>query len=165
MTLFSFIASTLVAMVIHELGHLGAARMCDVPASELGIGCGRRITGFRLGTVRYTLRALPVASYVCLDGVALRARPIRQQLFIHLGGVIVNLAAAALAQGTIFGWINLLVAAVNLLPIYQHDGWKCGVVLMRVLLRRKSEPVEWTFTFSGGVVSLCLILSTFRQIF
>jgi membrane-associated protease RseP (regulator of RpoE activity) len=32
------ILCTAVAMVIHELGHLAAARACRVPASEVGLG-------------------------------------------------------------------------------------------------------------------------------
>jgi len=39
------------------------------------------------------------------------------------------------------------------LPLYQHDGWKCGLVIVRILLNRKSQPAEWAFTFSGGFVS------------
>jgi Zn-dependent protease len=71
---------------------------------------------------------------------------------------------AFFTYGTIFGWINLLLAAGNLLPLYKHDGWKCGVVVMRALLRKRSQPVEWAFTFSGGFASL-VIISTLIQVF
>jgi len=152
------------AMIVHELGHLVAARMCKVPASEIGLGLGPRLFGFRLGGIGFSLRAIPVASFLRIDGAALKARSVPQQLFVHLAGIAFNLIAAFFTYGTVFGWINILLAAFNLLPLYQHDGWKCGVVVMRALLRKKSQPVEWALTFSGGFASL-VIISTVIQVF
>lgn len=149
-------------MVLHELGHLAAARACRVQASELGLGLGPRILGFRAGPILFSLRALPLGSFVRLNAQELRGKSIRQQLLVHLAGVLVNTALGIAAYGTLFGWVNLLLAAGNLLPLYQHDGWKCGVVLMRALVGRKSRPVEWTFTFSGCFISLVLINSIVR---
>jgi membrane-associated protease RseP (regulator of RpoE activity) len=145
-----------VAMIVHELGHLLAARTCGIAASELGLGMGPRLAGFRLGSIRFNLRAIPIGSFVMLDGAALKERSVRAQLLVHLGGIIFNVVAGFLTYGTVFGWMNLLLAAGNILPLYQHDGWKCGVVIMRALLRRKSQPAERAFTFSGGFVSLVI---------
>ncbi len=141
-------------MVVHELGHLMVARRCNVPASELSLGFGPRLLGFQLGSVRFSLRAIPLGSFVRLDGDALHARSLQQQLFVHLGGIMLNAIVGIATFGTVFSWINLLVAVGNVLPLYQHDGWKCGVVIVRSLLQRKSQPIEWAFTFSGGFVSL-----------
>jgi len=152
------VLSTVLAMLIHELGHLAAAKACGVPASELALGLGPVVGGFRVGGVRFNLRLLPLGSFVRLHTKELHHKPISQQLIVHLAGVFVNLVASSVAFGTIFGWINLLLAITNLLPLYQHDGWKCGVALMRNLLGRRSSPVEWTFTFSGAVVSLVLLM-------
>jgi membrane-associated protease RseP (regulator of RpoE activity) len=156
------IVFTALAMIVHELGHLLAARSCKVPASELGLGMGPRLAGFRLGTVRFNLRAIPVGSFVRLDGTALKEKSVRAQLLVHLGGVIFNLVAGFLTYGTMFGWLNLLLAAGNMLPLYQHDGWKCGVVIMRALMQRKSQPAERVFTFSGGFVSLVIAWAVIR---
>ena len=153
---------TALAMIVHELGHLLAARACKVPASELGLGMGPRLVGFRLGAVRFNLRAIPVGSFVRLDGTALKEKSVRAQLLVHLGGVIFNLVAGFLTYGTMFGWLNLLLAAGNMLPLYQHDGWKCGVVIMRALMQRKSQPAERVFTFSGGFVSLVIAWAVIR---
>ena len=46
----SLIGFAALALIVHELGHLLAARSCNVPASELVLGMGPRLTGFRLGT-------------------------------------------------------------------------------------------------------------------
>ncbi len=162
MLLISILIATPLAMVIHELGHLVAARSCKVPASELGLGLGPKLFGFRVGSIRFSLRLLPLGSFVRLDGTLLKQRSVRQQLLVHLGGIVFNLVACLLTYGTVFGWINFLIAAGNMLPLYQHDGWKCGLVIMRDLLQRRSQPVERAFTFSGGFVSLAIVAAIFR---
>jgi len=159
----SLILFAALAMLVHELGHLIAARSCRVSASELGLGMGPRLFGFRLGSFRFSFRAIPIASFVMLDGSALKERSVRAQLLVHLGGIIFNIVAGFLTYGTMFGWFNLLLAGGNILPLYQHDGWKCGVVLMRALLQRKSEPAERAFTFSGGFVSLVVVWAVVRM--
>jgi membrane-associated protease RseP (regulator of RpoE activity) len=159
----SLILFAALAMLIHELGHLIAARSCRVAASELGLGMGPRLFGFRLGSLRFSLRAIPIASYVMLDGAALKERSFRAQLLVHFGGVAFNIVAGLLTYDTMFGWFNLLLAGGNILPLYQHDGWKCGVVIMRALLQRKSEPAERAFTFSGGFVSLVVAWAVVRM--
>ncbi len=160
--LISILIATPVAMVIHELGHLVAARSCEVPASELGLGLGTKLFGFRVGSIRFSLRLLPLGSFVRLDGTALKERSVRQQVLVHLGGIIFNLVACLATYGTVFSWINLMIAAGNMLPLYQHDGWKCGLVIMRDLMQRKSQAVERAFTFSGGFVSLAIVAAIIR---
>ena len=144
------------AMLIHELGHLVAARLCNVPASELGLGMGRKFATFRVAGIKLSFGLVPTGSFVMLDGTVLKQRAIKAQLFVHLGGIIFNIVAGLLTYGTTFGWLNLLLAAGNILPLYQHDGWKCGVVILRALMQRTSQPVERAFTFSGGFVSLAI---------
>ena len=160
--IISLIGFAALAMMVHELGHLLAARTCSVPASEMGFGMGPRVAGFRLGGMRFNLRAIPVASFVMLDGAVLKEKSVQAQLLVHLGGILFNIIAGWLTYGSTFGWLNLLLAAGNILPLYQHDGWKCGVVLLRALLQRKSEYVERVFTFSGGFASLVIAWAVAR---
>lgn len=155
--LISYLFSFVIALLIHELGHLVTARVCRVPAPEFGLGWGRKLFGFRWGGVEYKLHALPVGAYVRLDIAELQRRALSQQVLVLLAGVIVNLVAASLTMGTPFGTINLLLAATNILPLYQQDGWKCGMVMLRAALRRRSAVVEWTFTIAGSGLSLALI--------
>ena len=163
--LLSYVLQFALTMFIHELGHLAAARLCRVPAPELGLGWGPRLLGRSIGGVEFKLHALPFGAYVRLDMRALQARPLGQQVFVLLAGVLVNLAAAGATQGTWFSVMNLLLAASNLLPLYQQDGWKCGMVMLRALLERRSALVEWTFTVAGGVVSLAVVASfTFKYL-
>lgn len=146
-------------MLIHELGHLVAARLCRVPAPELGLGWGPKLADVSVGGVRFKLHLLPVGAYVRLDMRELQTRPLAQQVFVLLAGVLVNLAAALSTQGTWFSLMNYLLAATNLLPLYQQDGWKCGMVMLRALLERRSALVEWTFTIAGAIVSCTALAS------
>ena len=141
-------------MLIHEFGHLIAARMLKISCTELGLGLGPKVFSFRVRSISFSLRSIPLGSFVRLDG--LKSSSPGRQLCIHLAGIAFNLVFGFMTYGTLFGWINLLVGAGNLLPLYQHDGWKCGVVILRTLMRRKSQPAEWAFTFSGGFVSLLI---------
>lgn len=152
-----------VALFIHELGHLLAARACCVPVTEFGLGWGQKIFGFKAGGVEYKLHALPVGAYVRLDIEELQRRPLSQQTLVLLAGVIVNLLAAGVAGQNRFALINLMLAATNLLPIYQQDGWKCGMVMLRALLRRRNALVEWTFTISGGALSALFFIVKLRH--
>ena len=152
--LITYVLLFAATMFIHELSHLTAARACGVRAPELGLGWGRLLWQFRLGGVSYRLHALPVGAYVRLDMKTLQTKALSAQVFVLLAGVFVNIAAAFAAHGTWFSLMNWLLAATNLLPLYQQDGWKGGMVMLRALLARRSSLVEWTFTVAGGFVSL-----------
>src|SRR5437764_1475137 len=103
----------ILAMLLHELGHLCAARVCRVPARELGLGWGACIYQVRIGSVWYKLHALPVGAYVRLDMNELQRRPLDQQVFVLLAGIIVNVIAASVTRGTPFSLMNLLLAMTN----------------------------------------------------
>ena len=157
--LITYVLLFALTMFIHELGHLVAARLCGVRAPELGLGWGPKLFEVCAGGVRFRLHLLPVGAYVRLDMKTLQTRPLVQQVFVLLAGVLVNIAAALATQGSWFSLMNYLLAATNLLPFYQQDGWKCGMVMLRALLARRSPVVEWTFTVAGGAVS-CAVLAS-----
>jgi membrane-associated protease RseP (regulator of RpoE activity) len=149
----SYLPFFLIALILHEMGHFLAARACRVTISEFGLGWGPKIYEFRLREVDYVIRLLPIGAYVRLDLGLLLKRPLSQQVLVLLAGIIVNLIAAALTSGTAFSVMNYLLAATNILPLYQQDGWKCGMVMLRGLLQRRSSLVEWTFTLAGSGLS------------
>ena len=96
--ILSLLISVGLAMIVHELGHLVAARRCNVPCSELGLGLGPKLVSFRLGNICFSLRVLPLGSFVRLDGTKLKERSVPQQLLVHLGGIIFNLIAGFATQ-------------------------------------------------------------------
>jgi membrane-associated protease RseP (regulator of RpoE activity) len=157
----NMILSFACALVLHELGHLLAARACRVAVTQAGLGWGPKLFSFRLSGVEYQLRALPIGAYIRMDMSGLQKRPLIQQLFVLLAGIGVNLTLAAIAWGSFFGTLNLVLALANLLPVYQQDGWKSGMVFFRRVFNRTSPLVEWSFTLSPGIAGLILMLRAF----
>jgi hypothetical protein len=110
-----------------------------------------------LRNVEYIFRALPFGAYVRFDVTALQQRPLPQQILVMMAGIIGNLVAAVLPISPIFTLTNYLLAATNILPLYQQDGWKCGMLMLRGTFKRKSPGVEWVFTIAGSVLSFVVI--------
>ena len=158
-SLLNITVSFVVSLALHELGHLLAARACNVSVSEAGLGWGPKVKGFTLRGITYQLRALPLGAYVRMNMRELQSRPLVQQLFVLLAGIGVNGLLGALAWGTFLGALNLVLAVFNLFPIYQQDGWKIGMVFFRRVFRRNSPLVEWSFTISAGSVALAFVLN------
>ncbi len=136
--MLSYITAFFLALILHELGHAAASYACGVKIYEFGLGWGRKLFGFRIREVDYVVRVLPVGAYVRLDMSGLQLRPIGQQVLVLLGGIIINLVAAMTTGNTRFSIMNFLLAGTNILPLYQQDGWKCGMVMLRALLHRKN---------------------------
>ena len=157
----NMILSFACALALHELGHLLAARACGVRVMQAGLGWGPKLFGFRNRGVDYQLRFLPLGAYVQMDMAGLQKRPLLQQLFVLLAGIAVNLILAAIAWGSFFGTLNLVLGVANLLPVYQQDGWKSGMVFFRRVFKRTSPLVEWSFTLSPGVAGLILMMRAF----
>ena len=156
--------SFLASLVLHELGHYIAARMCAVPVRRMGLGWGPKIFGMRVSEVDCEARLLPVGAYVQMDMKALQSRPLVQQLFVLGAGIGVNLVLCILTWGSFFGVLNLALAIGNLIPLYQLDGWKSGMVICRRIFGRPSPIVEWVFTLSGGAIAVAVMVKAFLNV-
>jgi regulator of sigma E protease len=94
-----YVAAALVVglvIVIHELGHLIAAKLCGIPVERFSIGFGPRIAGFRRGETSYWLAAIPFGGYVlpALDEQDFHHVAVRKQIAFALGGPVANVIAA-----------------------------------------------------------------------
>ena len=162
--LFSFVVSFVAALVLHEFGHFFAARVCGVPIKQAGLGWGPKLLGVRVSDVDCQLRALPVGAYIQMDMAALQTRPLGQQLFVLGAGVGVNLALCVLTWGSVFSSLNLALAIGNIVPFYQLDGWKSGMVICRRMFGRPSPLVEWVLTLGGGAIALAVVIRAFLNL-
>lgn len=158
------IVSFFAALVLHELGHYVAARLCGVPIKQVGLGWGPKVYAIRVSSIDYQLRLLPIGAYVQMDMIALQRRPLLQQLFVLGAGIGVNLGLCALAWGSLFGTLNLALALGNLIPLYQLDGWKSGMVIVRRMFGRPSPVAEWSLTLGGGAIALAVLMRAFLNI-
>jgi membrane-associated protease RseP (regulator of RpoE activity) len=155
------IVSFVAALVLHELGHYVAARLCGVPIKQAGFGWGPKLFGVRVSDVDCQLRMLPVGAYIQMDIIALQTRPLLQQLFVLGAGIGMNLTLCILTWGSLFGALNLALAIGNIVPFYQLDGWKSGMVICRRMFGRPSPLVEWVFTLGGGAIALAVFVRAF----
>ena len=158
------IISFFAALVLHELGHYVAAQICGVPIKQAGFGWGPKLFGVRFSQVDCQLRLLPVGAYVQMDIAALQRRPLLQQLFVLGAGIGVNLVLCVLTWGSLFGAFNLALAIGNLIPVYQLDGWKSGMVIVRKMFGRPSPLVEWILTLGGGAIGLAVFVRAFLNL-
>ena len=148
-------------LVLHELGHYFAARICAVPVKQLGFGAGPKLFGFRVSNVDCQVRLFPVSAYVQMDMSMLQRKPLIQQLFVLGAGIGVNFVLCVLTWGSLFGVFNLALALGNLIPLYQLDGWKSGMVILRRMFGRPSPLVEWILTIGGGAIGLSILARAF----
>ena len=155
--ILNFLFSFTLALILHELGHLVAARLCQVPVTEAGLGWGPTAISRKFGGVQWQLRALPVGAFVRMDIGVLRIRPIHQQLFVLGAGIAVNAVLCVATWGSLFSMLNLALAVGNVLPVYQHDGWKGCLVISRWFFGRRNDAVEWSITIAGGLMGLALL--------
>jgi regulator of sigma E protease len=84
-------------VLLHELGHLGAAKAMGIPIAAFSVGLGPRLWSFRRGGTEYSLRLLPLGGFVLPDAESFedfQAIPLRRRLAYFLGGPLANLAVA-----------------------------------------------------------------------
>jgi len=154
------VVSFVAALVLHELGHYLTARVCAVRIKQAGFGWGPKVCGVRIREIDYQLRLLPIGAYIQIDMVALGARPLWQQLSVLGAGIGMNLLLSVLTWGSLFGSLNLALAIGNMVPLYQLDGWKSGMVICRRIFGGPSPFVEWAFTLGGGAIALALVIKS-----
>ncbi len=106
---FFLVISTLI--LVHEVGHLLAARLIGVGVEEFGLGLPPRIVGKKIRGILYSLNWLPVGGFVRLSGedeenpparpgvkdrIFFWARTGSERSFILVSGVFMNFLLAVL---------------------------------------------------------------------
>ena len=104
--LAAFAAAILVIVLVHELGHLLAAKWARMPASVFSIGFGPRVWGFTWGETEYRLSAIPLGGYVRIDPMEQTVMgphgpmsrfdtyPLHKRAAVISAGVVMNLVLA-----------------------------------------------------------------------
>jgi len=125
-TVASFLVTVGVLVVIHELGHYGAARLMDVKILRFNVGFGRPLWTRASGPDRteWVVAAIPLGGYVkMLDeregevaahevARAFNRKSVWARIFIVLAGPIANLALAVLLF-----WALFVIGTPGLKPV------------------------------------------------
>ncbi|GAA0225443.1 M50 family metallopeptidase [Cryptosporangium japonicum] len=64
-----FALGILLSLVLHEAGHLGAARAFGLKVTRFFVGYGRTLFSFRRGGTEYGVKAIPVGAFVSIVGM------------------------------------------------------------------------------------------------
>jgi len=108
--LFQFIIALAALIIVHELGHLMAAKLCHIKVREFGIGFPPRLLRlFTLGETEFTLNWIPLGGFVRPAGEndpkvsgGLAAASPSKRLFVLISGPAMNLIAALFLYALIF---------------------------------------------------------------
>ncbi len=100
-TAIVFIVVLSVLVLVHEIGHYGAARLLGVRVRELGVGFPPRVRAINRGGIDYSINALPFGGFVRLHGEedttqpdGFAGRSIKVRAAIIVAGAAMNLALA-----------------------------------------------------------------------
>lgn len=112
-TIFYFIITILIIVLVHELGHFLAAKLSGMRVDRFSIGFPPRLFGKKIGDTDYCISLLPIGGYVKIAGMIdesmdtdflqkepqpweFRSKPIKNRIFVIVAGVIMNILLAIL---------------------------------------------------------------------
>ena len=118
-SIFYFVLTIGVLVLVHEFGHFAAAKLFGMRVDRFSIGFPPRAFGRKFGDTDYCLSWIPIGGYVKIAGMIdesfdtdflnkepqpweFRAKPIWQRMIVLVAGVIMNLL---LAVGIFWGII------------------------------------------------------------
>lgn len=127
--------AVLLSCVLHELGHLLALGLLEIPVKRINLTC--------------------LGAEICIDQVLTYGG----ELFSALMGPMVNLVLALVfcyvPGGSMFSGINLALACFNLLPVGNMDGGRVLRCVIAALLGEGAAQVAALCGMVFGGVVLC----------
>lgn len=153
MSILATIAVLALLIIVHELGHFGAARLQGIHVNKFSIGFGPILAKYDGKETEYSLRLFPLGGYVAFpdddpdskipldDPNLLRNRPVFDRAIVISAGVIANLILAYL----------LLVGQIATVGI-QDINYNSGVVIPQIL-EEINSPAEMAGLKNGDIVT------------
>lgn len=94
-----------VIIIIHELGHFIAAKLCGIQVNEFALGMGPVILRKRKGETEYVVRLLPIGGSVSMEGEsdtsdnprAFNRKPVWQRMIVIAAGPVMNIVLGFIA--------------------------------------------------------------------
>ena len=118
-------------ILIHEAGHLAAAKWMRIPVAGFSLGFGPKVWSRRWGQTDYSLRALPLGGFVlpALDEAEFRALALRRRLGFFFAGPLANLLAAV----PLFAVLNAARGGLSLYGLLIAPFWQVAVACLQLL--------------------------------
>ncbi len=129
-TLIAGAFSLSILILIHESGHLTAAKLAGIKVLRFSLGLGRKVLGLKIGETEWVLSAIPFGGYVKLAGMEPREAEGRAWEFASKR---LWVRAAVFLAGPLF---NFLLGFVILCLVL----WVMGVEVVRTTEVGRVEP-------------------------
>ena len=114
------IASIIVIVMLHELGHFLTAKHAGMKVTEYFVGFGPRLWSFRRGETEYGIKALPLGGYVKIPGMTnleevdpadegrvYRDKPFHSRLAVAVAGSAVHFLLAFVLLFALFAFVGV----------------------------------------------------------
>jgi membrane-associated protease RseP (regulator of RpoE activity) len=114
------VASIIVIVMLHELGHFVAAKHGGMKVTEYFVGFGPRLWSFRRGETEYGIKALPLGGYVKIPGMTnleevdpadegrlYRDKPFHSRLLVAVAGSAVHFLLAFLLLWVLLTFVGV----------------------------------------------------------
>ena len=169
MTLFAFILTLAILVVVHEFGHFQVARWCGIKVLKFSFGFGKPIYAKKMGRdqTEFLISALPLGGYVKMlderelseDALsaytkadlahAFNRQPAWKRILVVLAGPVANLLLAVLLY-----WILMMQGVTGIKPelgeiqsdtAASHAAFKAGDVINQVAGKAVAtwQDVQW----------------------
>ncbi len=113
------VVSLVVMVMVHELGHLLAAKHGRMKVTEYFLGFGPRLWSFRRGETEYGVKALPLGGYVKIPGMTnleevdpadeprtYRQQPFHARLLVAVAGSAMHFLMAFVLLWSLFAFVG-----------------------------------------------------------
>jgi membrane-associated protease RseP (regulator of RpoE activity) len=128
------ICSLIIIIIVHELGHLWAAKFCKCGVKVFSVGFGKVLWSKKIGKTVYQIAAFPMGGFCQLQGeleysrskYAFTNKTYSQKLLIIFAGVLMNIFTGLLAYGLfhftlnktflLFAYYSVFMGLSNALP-------------------------------------------------
>ncbi len=165
----AFIVVVGLVVLVHELGHFGAARLCGVRVYEFAFGFGPRLFARQVGQTLYAVRALPLGGMCRLAGMddselaeeqadpddpaSFVNRPFWQRILIVAAGPLMNFVLAVAILTGLFSAYGVpmatVVDVVDASPA-QVAGFRAGDTIVSVNGRPVASVAGFVNTISAS---------------
>jgi regulator of sigma E protease len=129
-------------IILHELGHLLAAKKMGIPIARFSVGLGPKVWGFRIGETEYWLSMIPCGGYVMpalKDEEAFNKIPLMSRILFSLAGPAANILGAFLCLALLnIVQLGLSVNSVIYLPLEQI--WQMAIQIGAAVPLLFSQP-------------------------
>jgi len=157
------IATLTLVVFLHELGHLGAAKVLKVPTEEFSIGRGPILYKRKVKNTIFMFKLLPIGGYIKNNIKDLEKLSLLSNCFLSLAGIMVNLISFIFAIGVVFAqngksFIEGVVSASSKLPEIFHQFF---IFLTNLPLNKVITPNNDLEHSVGAYISMANIVEHF----